>query len=130
MSDQLPEWDGKLENLPALGTMFLYKEKRYRLEICDCGCGKVSAIDLAEEDFDLPMTIRVRGDKQGNPLTQLLITLGKTSHEVADAFEANGLPGWLTMRESLLALDPVGHGLITRKALFEAQFAIALEMGL
>lgn len=130
MSNDLPEWDGNLENLPALGSMFLYKEKRYRIEICDCGCEKPVAISIDTEEFDLPTTIRIRAKEQGNPLTQLLIDLGKTSHEVADSFEKDGLQGWLNMRKELLALDPVGHGLITPKALFRAQVAIAMEMGL
>lgn len=116
---KVPVWDGNTEVLPPEFDLFLYKGKQYLWHKCDCAnprCKRPLAV-LAETGLCDPiMTIRIRGKDQGEPEAMLLVKIGATSNEIADAIE-KGSPTSVEMFDAYMAMDPVGHRLVSQQDL-------------
>lgn len=93
--DEMPVWDGKLENLPKYYVRFLYKGSVWEIQECDCQCGRPSAYKVEQgriaDEEDHGMTLRIRGANTGMPLWDVLIKAGAmTSDELVDTFTTRG----------------------------------------
>lgn len=72
-------WDGDYNNLPP--KEFSFNGQAYTWELCDCGCERPLGYKNGEHDFE--MTVRLRGNNQGDPMATVLVKLGKMEELIA-----------------------------------------------
>ena len=125
----IPVWNGDYEKLPPEGTIFLFEDKRYRWDPCPCGCERPIVTDISTEVTDEAMTILVRGTDPGDPRLKLLLEIGATPKEIANAMKA-GSPTSGEMLRDLMAKDPVGKGLVTEERLEKLLFMASMPEAL
>lgn len=92
LPDQVPEWDGKIETLPEIGKVFIYKGQRYKR--VSNGYRQVVVFAGGPEICQpcLLMTARVAGGNMDYPPIDILTKSGRmTREEIATALEAGDI---------------------------------------
>lgn len=70
-------WSGNPDNLPPESTPFEYNGNEYMWISCPCGCGHPLAFEKSGRG-SFEMTVRLRGNDQGESQGTFLVKLGKT----------------------------------------------------
>lgn len=89
----IPTWDGKSDNPPVEGKLFVYKGKLYKWEKCPCknpACKRPMVYTAITHQKSVSMTYRIRGTNTGDPSMNIIAKVLGTQR-VADELERQPL---------------------------------------
>lgn len=123
------EWNGDPKVLPPMEELFIYKGQTYYWERCPCGNPECKRPTAYTEDGhkSRSMTLRVRGEDTGFIEITILLKIGATIEEIADAIDNEGDKGLKALLDRKMAEDPFEKGLITPEELNGLMQAAMIE---